>query len=86
MLHLTKTVTKGLATTKCGLENQSLFNVTVWWKDVTCPTCQPYEWVPASPVGKKLVRKKAASPATGASVSPPTTAAAKRRKIVRVAE
>lgn len=70
MIHLTKTVTKGLATTKCGLENQSMFNVTVWWGEVTCPICSPMEWVDAPPVGQKMVAKKA-----------PT-----RRRIVRVAE
>ena len=53
--HLTKTVTKGLASTKCGLESQSLFNTTVWWGEVTCPDCRPMEWVPAPPVGLKMV-------------------------------
>jgi hypothetical protein len=78
MRHLTKAVTKGLASTKCGLENQSLFNTTVWWRDVDCPSCSPYEWKPAPPVGKKMVRKKAAPKVE----APPK----QQRRVVKVPE
>jgi len=57
-MHLIKDVTKGLASTKCGLTNQSMFDVTVWWGEVTCKACNPYEWVPDPnmPNSKMLVR------------------------------
>jgi len=80
MMHLTKDVTKGLASTKCGLQNQSMFSVTVWWREVTCPECNPMEWVPAPPVGLKMVRKTSTS--AGASTTTPKP----RRKLVRVTE
>jgi hypothetical protein len=79
LTHLTKDVTKGLASTKCGLENQSQFNVTVWWRDVTCPECNPYEWVPAEN-GLRMVRKTSTSAGDGTTTPKP------RRKIVRVAD
>ena len=80
MMHLTKSTTKGLATTKCGLQNQSMFSVTVWWRDVTCPECNPYEWVPADDLGLKMVRKTSTS--AGASTGTPKS----RRRIVKVAD
>jgi hypothetical protein len=58
MRHLIREVSKGLASTKCGLTNQSLFNVTGWWCEVDCPDCRPHEWVDAPPVGKKMVERK----------------------------
>ena len=91
MMHLIKEVTKGLATTKCGLKNQSLFGVTVWWKDSDCPECVPYEWRQVTPadggaqVGKKMVAKTY-PPMKSDVVMPGTIAPPKRRKIVRVAE
>lgn len=62
MMHLVKTMERGLASTKCGLANQSTFNVSVWWSDVDCPTCVPTTWVPADDgtPGLKMVRKAAA--------------------------
>lgn len=93
-MHLVKEVTKGLATTKCGLTNQSQFSVTVWYKDVTCPICCPNTWRDVvkldggAQVGKKMVRKKAAPRSTSAGDSPTTTKpvapAAPRRKMVKV--
>jgi len=89
MMHLVKDVTKGLATTKCGLTNQSQFSVTVWYKDVTCPICCPNTWRDVvkldggAPVGKKMVRKKAAPPLES-DVVMPGTIAPPRRKMVKV--
>lgn len=96
MMHLVKEVTKGLATTKCGLKNQSLFSTTVWWGEVTCPICSPNTWRDVvkldggAQVGKVLVRKKAAPRSTSAGDSPTTTKpaapAAPRRRMVKVRE
>ncbi len=91
MMHLVKEVTKGLATTKCGLKNQSLFSTTVWWGEVTCPICSPNTWRDVvkldggAPVGKKMVRKKAAPPLES-NVVEPGRIAPPRRKMVKVRE
>jgi hypothetical protein len=60
VIHLVKEMKGGLATSKCGEINLSAFERTVWWGQVTCPECRPYQWVPhPDGLGKHMVDVRA---------------------------
>ena len=54
--HLMKERTPKGIVSKCGAAVKA-DDVSVWWSDVDCPACSPYEWVPDRPGSKRMVRK-----------------------------
>jgi hypothetical protein len=60
-MHLIKDTSKDGINTKCG-RTVAKADATAWWRDVTCPDCNPFEWVPAEPAGQRMVRKADAPP------------------------
>ena len=54
MKHMLKDQTHAGVVAKCG-QRCAREDATVWYSEVDCPTCRPYEWVP-DPRGHGLMQ------------------------------
>lgn len=61
VMHLLRKTDAKVTVTRCGLSiptKTAKDCTTIWWDErVTCDQCNPYTWVDAEPVGKKMVLK-----------------------------
>jgi hypothetical protein len=59
MKHLLIEQAGGRVQVKCGAVIKNRSDATVWYSEVDCPECSPYEWVDdPNGVGKMMVERK----------------------------
>jgi hypothetical protein len=59
MKHLLTEQANGKFTVKCGAVIKARSDATIWYSEVDCPACSPYEWVDdPNGVGKMMVERR----------------------------